>query len=125
MNRRRPLGIVIVALLMVAFGLAEVGTGFSHRFFGLHTAQGIVAACAGAAIGALYALGGVFIFTMRRRAAMFAIVLLGVVVAGRIAMVVTGLYPLDSFKQGIAIILGTSIAAGFAVYIALNVAVFR
>lgn len=125
MNRRRPLGIVIVALLMVAFGLAEVGTGFSHRFFGLHMAQGSVAAYAGAAIGALYALGGVFIFTMRRRAAIFAIVLLSVVVAGRIAMVVTGLYPLDSFKQGIAIILGTSIAAGFAFYIALNMAVFR
>ncbi len=55
------MGIVIVALLMIAFGLAEVGTGFSHRFFGLHTAQGIVAAYAGIAIGALYALGGVFI----------------------------------------------------------------
>jgi hypothetical protein len=119
-NRNRPRGIVVVALLMITFGLAEVTTGFTHKFFGLSTAKDTTSAYAGAAIGALYALAGLLILSMKRRAAAFAIVLLIAVIIGRIAMVVTGLYPVDSFKQTFAIILGTSIVAVFAVYIRLK-----
>jgi hypothetical protein len=32
MNKNRPTGIVIVAVLMVIFGLAEIATGFTHNF---------------------------------------------------------------------------------------------
>jgi len=31
-NANRPLGITIVAILMILFGLAEAATGFTHNF---------------------------------------------------------------------------------------------
>ena len=117
MNQNRPRGIVIVALLMIIFGLAEVITGFTHNFFGISTATMTTSAYVGAAIGVSYAVAGLLILSMTRRAAALAIVLLIADIIGRIAMVVTGLYPVGSFRQMFAVILGTAIVAGFAVYI--------
>jgi hypothetical protein len=71
-------------------------------------------------LGVLYALAGLLILSMNRWAAAGAIVLLIADIIGRLAMVITGLYPVDSFKQASAIILGTFIVAGFAVYIRLK-----
>jgi hypothetical protein len=102
---------------MVVFGLAEVATGFSHHFFGLSTAPIALATYAGASIGFLYAAAGFLILSMKRRAAALAIVLLIAVILGRVSMVLVDLYPVGSFKQGFAILLGTSIVAVFAVYI--------
>jgi hypothetical protein len=65
-------------------------------------------------------MAGLLILSMKRRAAALAIVFLIADIIGRIAMVVTGLYPVDSFKQILAIILGTSIVAVFAVYVRLK-----
>jgi uncharacterized membrane protein YccC len=110
---------------MIVFGFAEIITSFTHDFFGLHTARGAVSAGIGAAIGASYATSGFLILTMRRRAAAWGVGLLIIVVAGRISMVATGLYPVDGFRQLLAIILGTSIAAGFAIYVASKWSVFR
>jgi len=124
-KQNRPRDIVIIALLMIAFGLAEVVTGLSHNFFGISTAKVTASACAGVAIGILYALAGLLILSMKRRSAALAIVLLIADIAGRVAMVVTGLYPLDSWKQTFAIILGTSIVAAFAIYIRLRWPSFR
>jgi hypothetical protein len=125
MNPRRPLDITIIASLMIVFGLAEIVTGFTHNFFGLNTAQGAAAAYIGAIIGALYAAAGLLILTMKRYAAILAIAFLLVVVAGRVAMVMTRLYPVENFRQTAAIILGTSIAAGFAVYMGIRRSAFR
>ena len=102
---------------MILFGLAEVATGFSHHFLGLHTTEGRSASYAAAAIGLLYAIAGLLVLTMRRAALAAALVLLGIVVAGRVAMVVTGLYPMDSLQQSVGIVMGTSIAIAFAAYI--------
>ena len=124
-NRNRPRGIVVAALLMITFGLAEVTTGFTHNFFGLSTAQVTTSAYAGAAIGVLYAMAGLLVLSLKRRAAALAIVLLIADIIGRIAMVATGLYPVDSFKQTLAMITGTSIVAGFAAYIRLKWSSFR
>jgi peptidoglycan/LPS O-acetylase OafA/YrhL len=117
MNQNRPRGVVVVALLMILFGLAEVTTGITHNFFGISTARVTSSAYAGVAIGALYAMAGLLILSMKKRAAALAIVFLILDIVGRIAMVVTGLYPVHPFGQAIAIILGTSIVAIFAVYI--------
>jgi hypothetical protein len=125
MDRRRPLDFTIIASLMIVFGLAEIVTGFTHNFFGLHTAQGAASSYIGAVIGALYAAAGLLILTVNRYAAILAIVLLVVVVAGRIAMVISGLYPVGTFRQNAAIVLGTSIAAGFAIYIGVRRSAFR
>ena len=125
MNPSRPRGITIVAILMIIFGLAEIVTGFKHNFFGVTTTLGAVSAFLGVGIGALYAVGGVLILTMKKWAAGLALGCLAVVIIGRVAMVVTGLFPLNSFEQTFAIVAGTVIAAVFAVYIGLKWKSFR
>jgi hypothetical protein len=91
----------------------------------IHTTQGVTSAYIGAIIGALYAAAGFIIFTRSRYKALLAIALLVVVIAGRITMVMSGLYPFETFRQTGAIVLGTSIAAGFAIYIGIRMSVFR
>ena len=125
MNQSRPLKITVVAILMIVFGLAEVRTGITHRFFNLSTAQAALSTYIGVAIGSLYAVAGLLILSMKRQAAGTAIVLLIAVIVGRIGMVVAGLYPVDSFKQILAIILGTSIVGVFAVYIRRKWSLFQ
>ena len=104
----RPRGIIVVVFLMILFGLAEVVTGFTHQFFGVTTANGATSA---------YAAAGLLVLIMRKWAATLAIVCLAVDVVGRVAMVFTGLYPVDSPAQTFAIITGTAIVVAFAIYI--------
>jgi len=120
-----PLGIAIVAILMILFGLVEVVTSFSHEFFGIHTSAVSLFTYSAAAIGLFYVVAGLLILTMQKWAAGLAIVLLIADILGRIALVAAGLYPLDSPEQTFAIIAGTAIAAIFAVYIGLKWHTFR
>lgn len=113
----RPRGITIIALLMIIFGLAEVITGFTHKFFGISTSQAIIFTYSAVAIGFFYVGAGLLVITMKKWAAALAIMLLITDIIGRIALVGTGLYPLNSLEQVIGIILGTAIAAIFAIYI--------
>jgi hypothetical protein len=121
----RPLGIAIVAVLMILFGLSEVVTGFTHNFFGLATAHRTFSNVAVAAVGTFYVVGGVLILTMRKWAAALAILLLLADIVGRVMLVVTGFYPLTSFVQTAGIIVGTLIAALFAIYVGSRWASFR
>lgn len=121
----RPLGITVVALLMIIFGLAEVVAGFTHSFFGISTANNSLSAYAGASIGAFYAIAGLLILTMKKKAAVIAMVLLAADIIGRILLVITGFYPTNSFEQTFAIIAGTAIAASFAIYIRLKWKIFK
>jgi len=118
MITKRPIGIVVVAGLMVVFGLAEIATGLTHNFLGLlSTASAAASTFGGVGIGALYAIGGIFLLAAKRWAAMIAEVCLTLVVVGRISLVVFGYYPLNSFLQTFSIIVGTAIAIFFAIYI--------
>jgi hypothetical protein len=116
---------MIVATLMIIFGAAEVATGFSHRFFGLHTAQGGISTFLGAGTGALYAAAGFLVLAMRRRAAYAAIALLIVVLIGRILMVITGLYPVTTVRQAAAMAIGTILAVAFAVFLGWKRSAFQ
>jgi hypothetical protein len=121
MNQNRPWGITLVAVLMILFGLAEVVTGFTHNFLGLiSTTDAMFATYGAAAVGTLYVIGGLLLLTMKKWAAQLAMICLAAVIVGRIALVMTGLYPLTSFLQDISIIIGTALAIIFAVYIALK-----
>ncbi len=124
-NANRLRGTIIVAVLMIIFGLAEVLTGLTHEFFGLVTSQAALSTVIGVVLGLCYFVGGLLILTRRKWAATTAIILLGVDVVGRIVMVVTGLYPVDSFRQTFAIIAGTAIAAFFAIYIGVKLKYFK
>ncbi|HEX8035754.1 MAG TPA: hypothetical protein VF510_17985 [Ktedonobacterales bacterium] len=121
----RPRGLTIVAVLMILFGLSEVVTGFTHNFFGLTTSYRTFSTVAAAAIGIFYVVGGALILTMRKWAAALAILLLGADIVGRVALVVTGVYPLTSFEQTAAILVGTLLAAFFALYVGSKWASFR
>ncbi len=117
-NQNRPTGIVVVAVLMVIFGLAEIATGFTHNFLGLvSTATANASTYGGVIVGTLYAIGGFFLLAMKKWAAAVAEICLVLVVVGRISLVVFGLYPLDSFLQTFSIIVGTALAIFFAIYI--------
>jgi len=119
-DKGRPLGITVAALLMIIFGLAEVLTGFTHTFFGISTSTATIFTYAAAAIGSFYVASGLLIFTMKKWAAVLAIALLVADVAGRIALADTRLYPLSSFAQTVALVLGTAIAIALAIYIAVK-----
>jgi hypothetical protein len=116
----RPRGITIAALLMILFGLAEVGTAFTHNLLGISTSGVNIFTYSAAAIGAFYVAAGLLLLTMKKWAAALAIGLLAADIVGRVALVVAGLYPTDSLKQTFAIIIGTGIVAVFALYIGLR-----
>ena len=125
MNQGRPRGIIIVAFLMILFGLAEMVTGFTHNFFGITTSRVTIFTYSAAAIGAFYVVAGLLILTMQKWAAALAIVLLGADIIGRIGLVVVGLYPTDSLENTLAIIAGTVVAFIFAIYIGRKWKSFR
>jgi hypothetical protein len=119
-HHRRPPGILAASILMILFGLAEIATAFSHNFFGITTSQSSVATFASAPIGVLYILAGVLSLTMKKRGAYLAILFLIIDILGRIALVVTGLYPVNTSENIFGIITGTVIAAIFVLYIFLK-----
>jgi hypothetical protein len=121
----RPLGILIVGVIMILFGAAEVATGFTHNFIGqVTTTETTLSTWLGVGLGLFYAVGGLLILTKRKWAAVTAIVLLCGDVAGRIGMVLAGLYPINTFKQTFAIVVGTAFALFFAIYISLKLKYF-
>ena len=124
-NKDRPRGIIVVAALTIIFGLAEIKSGLTHNFVGLTTSHAKVSTYLGTSLGVLYIVAGLLILIGKKWAATLAIILLAADVVGRIAMVVTGFYPLNSFLQTFAIIVGTSIAAFFAIYIGKNMKSFK
>ncbi len=116
-NLTRSFGIVLSAILMVLFGLVEVVTGFTHSFMGITTSARNIFTYSSVAIGACYIFAGLLILTLKKWAAILAIALLVLDIAGRIALTLTGLYPTGTFRNTFAIVAGTLIAAIFAVYI--------
>ena len=121
MITKSPIGIIIVAGLMIVFGLAEIVTGFTHDFLGLlSTASAVASTFGGVGIGALYAIGGIFLLTIKKWAAVIAEICLILVVVGRVSLVIFGYYPLNSFLQTSSIIVGTAIAIFFAIYIGVK-----
>jgi len=124
-TRQFPKRLVVAAFLMVVFGLAEIVTSFTHRFFGLPTDQLTMSTVVGATIGTFYFLSGFLVLSKKKIAATIAIVLLIADALGRISMVITGLYPIDSGVQIVAIITGTSIVIFFAFYIGLQRRYFK
>ncbi len=125
MRQRRAWDIITIAALMILFGLAEVVTSYTHAFFGVTTALGIISTAAGALTGALYVAAGVLCLSMKRWAATLAIACLVADILGRIAMVVTGLFPINSAYQIVAMSIGTTVAAAFGLYIWAKRSSFR
>ncbi len=109
--------IIAASVLMMAFGAAEIVTSFTHRFFGLTTTEATLSTLVGAIIGSCYFASGLLILLRNKRAAVLAILLLIIDAIGRSAMVLTGLYPVDSALQAFAIVVGTSIVVLFVFFV--------
>ena len=105
------------ALLMIIFGIAETVTGVRHEFYGLVTTADTITKVVGFFLGLCYFFSGVLLLTFKRKPANIAFILLCIDVAGRLLMVITGMYPVDSTMQIVGITGGTSIAFLFAVYV--------
>lgn len=76
-------------------------------------------------LGGCYFVGGLLLLTKKKWAASIAIVLLCIDVIGRLGMVITGLYPVNTLFQISGITMGTLIAAFFAVYVGLKLKHFK
>ncbi len=121
----RPLGITLVAMLMILFGAAEVLTGvFLGHNIGVSTANATVFAYKGPALGALYIISGLLLLTIKKWAAALAEVCLVADIVGRFHLVLAGVYPFVGVAA-FAIVIGTAIAVLFAFYIGLRWNVFR
>ena len=103
--------------MLIIFGLAEVVTLFTHESRG-STASATVFRCLGAAIGSLYAAGGLLVLTLKKWAAVLTIISIVAVVAGRIALVAGGFYPLSSLERTFAVVAGTAVPLAAAMFIA-------
>ena len=106
---------------MIVFGFAELETSLTHKFFELTTQQVTNFTIIGAFIGTFYSISGFLIFTKEK----IGNYLLLAVLFGRIAMVLTGLYPLGFGLQTFTIVMGTTIVVFFAIYIWLNLKYFK
>ena len=128
MNRnqtRRPTGILLASVLMVLFGLAEIATAFSHNFLGITTSQVSAEDYSSALIGSFYILAGLFVLTMKKWGAYLAILFLIADILGRLGLVASGLYPLNTAENTFGIVAGTLIAFIFLVYIYVKRRIFQ
>ena len=107
----------IFSVLMIVFGIAEIRTGFRHEFFGLTTTQILITSIVSFTLGSCYMFSGIFLMVLRKWSLSVSFVLLIVDVIGRLLMMFSGMYPMDSALQTFAMITGTTIAALFGVYV--------
>ena len=114
---RRPWDLILVSGFTILAGFAEIVTGFSHKFFGITTSDVALFTIAATGIGLSYLASGMLILTMKKWAAIVAVVLLSIDIAGRILLAATGLYPTDTAKNTFSLIAGTLIVALLALYI--------
>ena len=110
---------------MIIFGLAEILTSFTHKFFGLTSSLVTNSTITGTTIGTFYFVSGLFVLTKKKWAVTPAILLLIADAIGRISMVLTGYYPMNSALQTFEIITGTTIVIFFAFYIRLKRKFFK
>jgi hypothetical protein len=105
---------------MILFGLAGDSDRDHRQFPWGHLATvNSTYTIASATIGTFYILAGLFILTMKKWGACLAIVFLGADITGRIALVVTGVFPFTGVDAR-SIVAGTAIAVIFAFYIGLR-----
>jgi uncharacterized membrane protein (UPF0136 family) len=113
----RSWGLILVAVITILFGLAEVATNFTQQFFSITTSAASISIITGVIIGACYIASGILVITFKRWGIETAVVLLCVDIAGRVILVVSGYYPLNSSENIIGIVGGTAIAGLIAIYL--------
>lgn len=113
---RRPNGVLIVAVIVIVFGLGEVWVGWSGNYLGILSTR-MATSMATAVVGLFYILGGVALLVTRRMwGTILSLVFISAEVLGRIYLVLVGIAP----RRGpdmLKIVVGGVIAVGFMLYI--------
>jgi hypothetical protein len=114
--KRRPLGIIIVALFAIIAGIGEIMVGVTGNFLGI-LSNGMEPAFSTAVIGAFYSLGGwSLLITRKKWGAAVSIVFIGAEILGRVYLVTTGIAP-SSGADLVKIVIGGAIAFAVMLYI--------
>jgi len=116
LNQKRPLGITIIAVLMIMIGIATGIWGFfAHNLFGLVSNGISIWNYVAAAVGALYVIAGWYLLKVKKWAAIATIVLIFGDITWHIAMILTVDYGKENL---VSALVGPCIALIMAVYIA-------
>jgi hypothetical protein len=116
-NRDRGRAFSALGLLMIVFGVAEVVTAFRHQFFVIQVHDAALFTPLGAVLGLCYVAAGALVLVDRRRTLTLAGALLAVDVVGRVVLVVTGAFPMETLAQTIGMLIGTMLVACFCVLV--------
>ncbi len=116
---RRPRGVLVVAVIVIVFGLGEVWVGWSGNYLGILSTR-MPTSAATAIVGLLYILGGVaLLITRRTSGTVLSLIFIGAEVLGRVYLVHVGVAP-QRGADLCKIVLGGIFAVGFMLYISLR-----
>ena len=114
-NGNPRMGITVVGILALVFGIGEIIVGFTGNYVGI-LSQSIVPAVSTVIIGSLYSLGGLCLLTIRKWGASLGIVFIGGEILGRIYLVTVGIAPYNG-PDAIKIAVGGAIAFAMIIYV--------
>lgn len=121
---RRPTDILVLAVILIIFGLGEIWVGFFGNYLGI-LSKSIPPSVATAVVGFFYCLGGFMLLITRRSwGTILSLIFVGCEVLGRAYLVVIGVAPAKG-PDLVKIIIGGLIAVGFMGYIGLRTLVWR
>ena len=121
---QRPRDILVLAVVLIIFGLGEIWVGFFGNYLGI-LAKSIPPSLATAVVGIFYCLGGLMLLITRRTwGAILSLIFIGCEVLGRAYLVWTGIAPATG-PDLVKIIIGGLIAVGFMLYIGSRTWGFR
>ena len=117
--KRRPTGIIIVAVFAIIAGVAEIIVGVTGNFSGI-LSKNIEPAFSTAVIGAFYSLGGLFLLITRKKwGAALSIAFIGAEIFGRVYLVMVGIAPSSGIDL-VKIVIGGALALALILYIGLR-----
>jgi len=115
--RKRPTGVIVVAVAAVIFGLGEIWVGLFGNYLGI-LSRNMPPSLATAIVGGFYSLGGLALLVTRRTwGTILGLLFIAAEVLGRAYLVAVGIAP-SSGSDLLKIVIGGAIAIGFMSYIA-------
>jgi uncharacterized membrane protein len=116
---RRPRDILVLAVILIIFGLGEIWVGFFGNYLGI-LSKSIPPSVSTAIVGFFYCLGGLMLLITRRPwGTTLSLIFIGCEVLGRAYLVAIGVAPARG-PDLVKIVIGGLIAVGFMVYIGLR-----
>ena len=114
--KKRPIGIIVVAVFAIIAGAGEIVVGMTGNYLGI-LAKSMSPAFSTAVVGGFYSLGGLsLLITKAKWGAMLSIGFIGAEILGRVYLVMVGIAPSSGIDL-VKIIIGGSLALTLMLYI--------